>query len=244
MKRFLYLLASFFSITALNAPVFAQQSPTSTVLYCGQGEQIPVINTDKPATDTPVTCDLALKKEVSINGTDFFDANSADTAPQANINDVVTYKITVKDATAQPYYISSGVVVVEDILPSSLSLIDTVPNTGIVTDGVWTYSYQSSATLVVHAKVLASGNINNTAILNTNVDQNYASCDGPCFTDMGNGNNTDNAYIVVKAKPQVLGATTATLADTGSSLLGQTIVASAIILLTIYIARRKNVKKL
>lgn len=244
MKRVLYLLASILSVTIFGAPVFAQVAPTSTVLFCGQSQQAPVLDIDKPATDTPITCDLALKKEVSVNGTDFFDANTTDAAPQANIDDVITYKITVTDVTSLPYAINGGTVVVNDVLPSGLSLVSATPSAGTLTADSWIYSYQTSATLIIRAKVLTSGTINNTAVLNTNVDQSTPNCDGICPTDMSNGNNIDNAYITVKAKPQVLGATTtATLVDTGSSPLGQTIVASAIILLTIFVARRKNVQK-
>src|SRR3989344_3914493 len=64
-------------------------------------------------------CDLALQKEVSVNGGAFFDADTSAEAVSATVGDSVVYRISITDTSTidRDYYVG-GAVQVYDVLPA------------------------------------------------------------------------------------------------------------------------------
>src|SRR5262249_18349529 len=105
--------ASALSCDAVNLQVCElDQTPPSFVECTELDVEIPVETTDG--------CDLAIDKQVSINGGPFVEADSSADAANATIGDTVTWQITVtntSDGSLNP----TGSVVVHDVLPTEVT---------------------------------------------------------------------------------------------------------------------------
>ncbi len=224
--------------TAAASPVFAADIDQPKLECISQSE-------NEIQEDTLAVCDLGVQKQVAINSGALDDANTIATAVKANIGSTITYKITIDSfGTTLPY----GVYYVKDVLPTQLQYVahQTVSGSYETTTNLWVLddSMVFPASLTITATVVSGGLIDNVAGL-----EFFANCAAECatneYSDDNLQNNSDHAYINVASTPQVLGASTTTpqvLAETGSSLVLQSIAAVLIIGATVVIAFKKNFK--
>ena len=187
-------------------------------------------------------CDLGIKKEVSVNGGAYVDANSQAEAATAQVGDTITWKVTVTNGL--PLTMPIGDVDVSDVLPAGVNFVSAVASTGTYSANVWHftvgvdgdgYSSNLPATLFITTTAQTVGTVMNEA----NLAAYY--CDGSCsYSDADSSNNSDPAYVIVQTAPQVLGdSTTATPQVLGASTLANTgtgVLASALAGFLIFIA--------
>ena len=223
-----------------------------SVSYLGCNNQA-IVLPDKPdllPSETLIPlCDLSIKKEVSINGGTFVDANTSSVAASAYIGDQVTWKITVKNTSTRGA-VPTSIVTVGDVLPAGFTLLSsTTSNTpSDFTANTWKINPTSDlpATLNIVGTAITAGTFKNTAAFTT-----FDSCNDGCnstYNDAVPSNNSDDAYVTILAKPQVLGASTTTitptLVNTGTSTLVSAL-AAALLAVTagvIIFARRSSDK--
>jgi uncharacterized repeat protein (TIGR01451 family) len=254
MKRMRVFIANISFVAGLSASALLGASvsaaTTSPSLQCpvqqGNVEVVRVdLNTD--------TCDLAIDKQVSVNGGTFVEADTAGDAAQAHVGDTVTWKVTVTNNSGdlQPY----GVVYVKDVLPAGVTFVNYVATDGtyLYNDGSpfennWILPSQKSvdetlastlpATLTITTTANATGLVQNTAAFNK-YDEGH--CDGGCaYQDADADNDSNDAWVNIQTKPQVLGDSTVTpqvlgLTNTGSGT-GASIAAGSLLAITLAIA--------
>ena len=232
MKSFKLLVAGAF-VLALLTPVLA-------VRMAGAQTQLPewgcYIQDGEFSFITTEGCDLALQKEVSVNGGAFFDADTSGEAVNATIGDSVVYRISITDTSTiyRDYYVG-GAVQVYDVLPVGVTFGSYSTSDGSTYDqsiGTWQFILSSGTvyplTLTVNTTAAATGLTENMAFLAGNY------CDGWCeYSDSNSENNADSAWINVSAAPVVLAESTpVVLAATGSGA-AESLVAGGLILATL-----------
>jgi len=238
MKSFKLLVGCAF-VAALLIPVFAggvAHAQTSGVLQCVNNNtvsKLPDVESDD--------CDLAIKKEVSVNGGAFVDANTSAEAVQGNVGNSVVWKVTITNPlTPNPNedFFPTGIVLVGDNLPAGVTYVSSSTSDGSTYDesaDVWQFNLNSSTTYPVTLTI-------NTTAASVGQSQNFAflsgyACDGDFFfceySDANNENDGDQAWIEVSAAPVVLGESTpVVLAATGSGTT-ESLVAAGLILSTL-----------
>lgn len=166
-------------------------------------------------------CDLSLKKEVSVNGGAFVDANNSSDAASAHVGDQVVWRITVSNSgSSTPTGLGS--VTVNDVLPSGVTYVSSASSDGS------TYYTSLNQWIIPLASIISTSSVSLDITTQANAvgsSENIAtiafhdpgSCDGNrcVYGDDNSANDTDNAWISVSAQPQVLADTT-TLAKTGN----------------------------
>jgi uncharacterized repeat protein (TIGR01451 family) len=185
-------------------------------------------------------CDLAVDKQVSVDGGAYVEADTSTDAAQANVGDTITWKITVTNNSSGGYT-PTGVVYVHDVLPSAgVNYVSSSATAGdYITSGFFAdYWYlplfnsdeesNLPATLTLTTTSTATGLFENTATL-SKYDQ--GNCDGGCtYSDADPSNDSNDAWIDPSAKPSVLAEST-TLTNTGNGI-GASLVASGMLALT------------
>lgn len=213
----------------VGSVVSAQPAPVlECVIFFGEG-----------SASSSQDCDLAIKKEVSVNSGPFLDANTAAEAASATVGNSVVWRISVTNPLVpDDGYIPFGIVRVSDALQPGIAFVSSTTSDGSTYDEsskVWQFNLDSSTTfpviLTINTTASATGLVENTAFLS-----GYA-CDGPDFFceygDTNPENNLDSAFVNISAVPVVLGETTpVVLAATGSGVL-QSAVAGGLILTTL-----------
>lgn len=211
-------------------------------------------------------CDLSVNKQVSVNGGAFVDADSSATAASAYVGDTITWKITVQNTNTE--LTPRGTAYISDILPAGVSFNSSVASNGefIGNDGSyfannWVLPLLRTdgdslvtalpATLTITTTANAIGLLKNTATLSKYDNGQYDG--GAVYKDANSTNDTNDAYVNIQSKPQVLAATTSTpatpaaqetLAETGTqtistvTLLATFMTSSALIATTL--RRRKS----
>jgi uncharacterized repeat protein (TIGR01451 family) len=160
-------------------------------------------------------CDLALDKQVSVNGGEPVHAETADQAQNVTVGDTVTWTITFSNNSTEEYY-PCGQVTVDDVLPSGVSLTNSLASTGEYNqdNGQWTFTLGnfcnqdnqdfSQATLTLTTTATTAGLIENTASLSEYNPCFYegepGTCEDPPYIDANSANNSHSAYINVAAK--------------------------------------------
>lgn len=246
------MFAVLFGALAFVKPASAAPDRTPCVddsEACLQIPTTPLNCTHDP--DSHGDCDLAIDKQVSVNGGAYADADTSDAAANAVVGDTVVWKVIVTNT--DPTFTPLGTVYISDILPSGLTYNSHVasdgdyhPSDGSFFENKWwlplahmdgdSLVTNLPATLTINTTITSVGLIKNTAAI-TNYDP--GSCDGGgcIFGDDDGDNNSNDAYINVSAKPVVLGESSTTpqvlaLTDTGSdttaSALAALLVVSAI----------------
>lgn len=256
IKRALFAVAGVITIMAplsLSAVAHAQTALDIQSLKCRY--------TSDGTFYTSQGCDLAVDKQVSVNGGAYVEAHTAGDAAQATIGDTITWKITISNPNAgeslgQPF----GLVRVSDVLPTAGVSYDGTSYTaskGAYTSDVWEFvlfdgSTNLPATLTIVTHATATGSFENKAILS---DYNPCTSENNCgwqggYSDADSGNDQNSAWIDPSAGPQVLADTTTAssgqvLADTGStSSTIVSIIATLIIVSTVavmFVGRTKQV---
>jgi len=255
MKRLKLLLASLAFVFALGTPalvnaVVSAQSCDNANCIGNQADgltpivQCPTIDGEitNPNTDL---CDLAVNKQVSVNGGAFVNADTAADAASAHIGDTVTWKITVTNNS--PSLTPQGTVYVNDVLPSGVTYQSSTASSGeYITDSSnfffndWHLPLRNPdtsttlpATLTITTKASSVGQFQNIATL---AKYDGGQCDGGCtYADANPSNDSDDAWVNIQTAPQVLGeSTTSTpqvlgLTNTGTSTTLQTIFAILLI---------------
>jgi uncharacterized repeat protein (TIGR01451 family) len=239
VSRYISILGVVIGLITAASPVLAADIDQNK-LECVSQSEVEVLE------DVPAVCDFGIQKQVAINGGVTNDADTIQTAVKANIGSTVTYKITLSSyGTSLPY----GVYYIKDVLPAQLQYVShqTAFGSYETTTNLWALDDNATfpAVLTLTATVLSGGLIDNVAGL-----EFFAYCASECATneyvDDNPQNNSDHAYINVATTPQVLGASTTTpqvLAETGSSLVLQSIAAVLITVTAVLIAFKKNFKK-
>jgi uncharacterized repeat protein (TIGR01451 family) len=141
MKRVKLLLASAGFVLALAVPlinagmaqaVALDQIDQSVALRCRkvvEDGEFPSI------TSTTNGCDLAVDKQVSINGGIFVEADTSSDPAMAHVGDTVTYKITVSNTSDDPSSMTpQGIVTVHDLLPSGITFGSATASAGIYSE--------------------------------------------------------------------------------------------------------------
>lgn len=227
MKRFKLLLASILFALASIVSVFlgsVAYAATQSVLTCAS------TNLEVTNQDVQQICDLSIDKQVSVNGGPFVEADTSDAAANANVGDTVTWQITVtSNSTGTP----SGVVFVSDLLPAGFTLnsssISPVIAFSSYNSGIWQLPLTNSdghtnlpATLTLTTTADLIGTVKNTASF-LRQDHAGSGCpDGGCsYVDGDSSNDSNDAWVNVQTKPQVLAASTSdpTLVNTGSGAM-------------------------
>lgn len=194
-------------------------------------------------------CDLAIKKEVSVNGGAYYDANTSGEAVSAYLGDTVTWKITVTNNI--PASSPLGDIQVGEFLPAGVDYLSNTVTAGTYDDSIhlWTltigtneegYLTNLPAVLTLTTKAIDIGVHENRA------DISAYNCDGWCeYEDSDTANNFDLAFINVSTKPQVLGASTGQvlgLVDTGTNTILSLLTGISLVLVTVglrYATRRR-----
>lgn len=241
----------------LGAVVHAQAAPDLQPLQCR--------HTSDGIFYSSEGCDLAVDKQVSINGGAFVEADTSATAAQAQVGDTVTWKVTVSNNTPDQGSIEFpdpsnpfGLVRVSDILPTAGVSYDGTSYTASVgnySSNVWEIvlfdttdpahtNLPATLTIVTHAT--ATGLYENTAKLS---DYNPCTSENTCswqggYQDANSANDSNDAWIDPSAKPVVLAQST-TLTNTGSGTALQTIAAGSLIAATAatFLVSRKRAYK-
>lgn len=237
------LVSSLFVVPFMTATVSAQNRNTS--LDCSVPDIIIEV-------DEQEVCDLAIQKQVKVNGGSFVDANDVAGAANARVGDNITWQITVTN-TSNLGLMPRDVVYVHDVLPAGLTFESSTASNGSGAydelSNTWIIDTENDlpATLTIVTTATTIGTITNTAAI---AEIDY--CGDGCiddFSDDNSANNSDDAVVVVSSLPQVLGssttATPAVLAATGSnfiaSILAGTLTVTAVAV--VVIARRRSTIK-
>lgn len=156
-------------------------------------------------------CDLAITKEVSVNGGAFAAADTSDTAATAKVGDTLTWRVTVTD-TSEEQAVPFGLVTVSDVVPAGVTVGTVVASEGSYADGAWTFDVDGTlpVTLTVTTTANAVGMVQNTASFAdynpNNCGDNESGvglCEDPPYADVDSTNNTDSAFVNVQAVPVV-----------------------------------------
>jgi uncharacterized repeat protein (TIGR01451 family) len=159
-------------------------------------------------------CDLAIDKQVSVNGSAFVDAPTSTTAVQAHVGDSVIWKVIVSNNSSVGLT-PKGSVTVSDVVPTGLSNVTTSASEETFTNGKWTFGLHDGlpATLTITSTASTLGLIENSAALtgyiycqDTNVDSVDSSAQVSCghpYVDDVKSNNASNAFINVVAVPVI-----------------------------------------
>jgi uncharacterized repeat protein (TIGR01451 family) len=189
------------------------------VLSCATSNE--VVSVDGPI---PI-CDLAIDKQVSVNGGTYVEADTSADAAQAQVGDTVTWQITVTNNSSAGYN-PGGFVYVKDDIPSGFNLTSSNPSVGtwgVYAPDVWSIPLSTDgssnlpATLTFTTTATAAGLFDNTALF-LRFDS-FGCPDGGCaYHDGDPSNDSNDAWVDPSAKPVVLAdSTTApTLVNTGS----------------------------
>ncbi len=258
------LLAAAIFATATILPIVGLVTPVQAVgdqivVQCPQNIQLDVIG------DVPHVCDLAVDKQVSVNGGPFVEADTSPDAANAQVGDTITWKVIVTNNSTDGLT-PHGVVYVKDALPSGVAFQSYVATDGtyigdngsffannwvlplLKSDGDDGFVTTLPATLTLITKATSTGLIENTAAFNK---YDPGSCDGGCaYIDADSDNNSNDAWVNIQVKPQVLGESTSTpqvlgLSNTGTSVVMPSIVALSLITSTMalgYIGRGRRQK--
>ncbi len=215
---------------------------------------------------SPQGCDLAVDKQVSINGGSFLDADSSADAAQAHVGDTVTWKITVSNPNQESLGEPFGLVRVSDILPTAGVSYDGssyTASTGTYSGDVWQFAlFDTSnsdnphtnlpATLSIVTHSTATGLFKNTATLtdyNPCTDETNCGWQG-AYGDADSSNDSNDAWIDPSGKPAVLADSTTntsgTLANTGDSTVAISAAGCLIVIMALIVnfLNRKQAYKL
>lgn len=234
MKSFKLLISVAF-VFALLTPVFLGRT--------AYAQQAPVLQCAFEVFPEGASCDLAIKKEVSVNGGAFTDANTAGDAVAAFVGDVLTWKVSVANESTlggNP----EGTVRVSDLLPAGVSFVSATASDGTYDNstGTWEFTLTTSTTypvtLLINTTAASEGTAQNTAAFD---QYDPPQCDENCnlpYGDFNPENNSDDAFANISTRPVVLAASTTAppqvLAETSSSII-QSIVAAGLIVLTLVV---------
>ncbi len=222
------------------APVYAQQAP-----------QLCFANEVQIEVDAQPACDLAINKEVSVNGGAFTPADTLGAAVQSTVGDTITWRITITDLSVG--YVPYTDIAVSDILPSQVSYVSHTASVGTYDQAEWVlptstmvgeFDYESllPAVLTIQTTATTVGVAQNTAAFST------VFCDGPCgYFDSNDANDSNDAFVRINlpSQPQVLGSTTTpqVLAATGTSSIVLTIaVGTGLVLAAIFLQRFTTIR--
>ncbi len=187
----LMLVIPLFSLTLMLPALVTTQAFADQ-----QSQALECYSVEDPTTEG---CDLALTKQVSVNGSSYTEAETTATAPSAKVGDTISYKVTVTN-DSDTNLVPQGSVTVTDNLPNSLTLDSAVASAGTYTDGSWTFDLSGNlpATLTLTTTANSAGVIENIAALT-----GYTASEvDPPYTDANNSNNSDEAYVDVSAVPK------------------------------------------
>ena len=234
MKSIKMLVAGAF-VAALLIPVFVggvvRAQTTGGVLQCESDGQL-----------EPDDCDLAITKEVSVNGGAFVDANTSGEAAQANVGDSIVWLITVTNPSVPDEgYFPTGTVQVGDNLPPEVTYVSSLASDGSTyneSSDIWQFNLDSSTTypltLTINTTAASTGLAQNIAFLSgyacDELDEVIFFCE---ISDSNTENNADQAWADISAAPVVLGESTpVVLAATGSGV-AESLVAAGLIVSTL-----------
>lgn len=170
-------------------------------------------------------CDMAILKEVSVNGGSFVDANTSLEAAQAAVGNTVTWRITVTNESTGDYLNPIFTVYIEDVLPAGFNLGSAVASDGSFSSNIWTLP------LITEVGEGSFSNLPSVLTLTTTATtvglfenianfSEYDECGDDCIVDYWDTNpenDQNSAFVNVSAPPVVLGESTpVVLAATGS----------------------------
>src|SRR3989344_2417170 len=135
MKSFKLLIAGAF-VFALLTPVFATRVASAQVDTDVIFEDL-ICNWDNGEGITE-GCDLAIDKQVSINGGSFVPADTDSDAAQAQVGDTVTWQIVVTNNSDEDL-IPHGVLTVNDKPPLGVEFDSYPPTAGTYSSDQWTF---------------------------------------------------------------------------------------------------------
>jgi uncharacterized repeat protein (TIGR01451 family) len=240
MKKFKLVLAVVLFAVFVSAPVVVapHAHAESTYLLCSY------VDGEFPGNTTE-GCDLVVTKQVSINGGAFVDADSAETAAQAQVGDSVQWKIVVTDNSDEgntPF----GIVTIHDVLPAGVTAGSFTTSTGTYAAGDWVFTLGQNlpATLILNSTAATPGLVKNTAAF---TDYDPDNCDGRCvdppYFDADNASNTNDAFVSIAAVPVVVTTPVVpTLVNTGVNPLAAMTVAFVLALAAVVIFNYDKVK--
>jgi uncharacterized repeat protein (TIGR01451 family) len=130
------------------------------MLKCGKVE---IITEDSVISNS---CDLAITKTVSVNGSTPPTSTTVTTPLQAHVGDSVVWTITVSNNSSQgliPY----GTVSIKDVLPSGVTYVSSNTNgAGTFSNNSWSLPFSSlKATLILTTTANTLGPVVNTATI-------------------------------------------------------------------------------
>jgi uncharacterized repeat protein (TIGR01451 family) len=203
--------------------------------------------------DSHGDCDLAVDKQVSVNGGAFVEADTPADAAQAHVGDTITWKITVTNESTEGFT-PTGTVYVNDLLPTGVAYVSSSATSGnYITSGLFANHWllpllQSDgdggfittlpATLTITSTSNSTGLFENIATLDK---YDNGHCDGGCvYGDSNPDNDSNDAWIDPSAPPAVLGLNSGdpqvlALTNTGSSTV-PSLIAGILIVGTLGIA--------
>lgn len=192
-------------------------------------------------------CDLAIDKQVSVNGGLFVEADTSADAAQAHVGDTITWKITVSNASTGNQSPAGTWLYVKDDIPSGFNVTNTTVSAGfwgVYASDIWSLPLTNDesstlpATMTITSTSTATGLFDNFAVLYRYEAQGCP--DGGCtYSDDVSGNNINHAWVDPSGQPVVLADTT-TLANTGSGTMESVIAGGliAVTALTILVGRK------
>ena len=170
------------------------------VTDCG-GFRICAVNADTQEPEG--NCDMAILKEVSVNGGAFVDANTSPDAVNAVIGDTVTWRITVTNESTGDYGSPLFTVWISDVLPAGFNLESAVPSDGSFSSNTWElplitevgegFFSNLPAVLTLTTTATATGLSENVAAF-SEYDGCGDDCVGP-YADDESDNNSDSAWV-------------------------------------------------
>ncbi|HLG91004.1 MAG TPA: hypothetical protein VI336_02495 [Candidatus Saccharimonadales bacterium] len=230
MKSFkLWLVALFVSTLAVSVFSLASVSAqTGGILQCVQEE--PIDN-----------CDLGIKKEVSVNGGTFLDANASAEAANAVVGDTVTWRITVDREGTDFDGFPVGTIIVGDNLPSGVTYISTSTSDGSTYDessDIWQFTLDIPTTypvtLTINTTAAGIGLAQNIAFLSGYICDVSDFCeDSGEYSDSNRLNNGDEAWVNISAAPVVLAESTPVVLAATDSGITESLVAAGLIAATL-----------
>jgi uncharacterized repeat protein (TIGR01451 family) len=214
----------------------AHAAEVNPIVTCGDAVD-QVCNLEQPTetlncfhdSDAKGFCDLAIDKQVSVNGGAFVEADTSADGAQAQVGDTVTWKITVTDNSSGGFE-PHGILTVADVLPSGAAYDSSSATVGTYDSGTWTFDIEGNlpATLTIVSHAVSTGLFKNTATLSV-----LDSCSDDCvglYSDADPSNDSNDAWFDPSAKPAVLAEST-TLTNTGNGI-GASLVAGGMLALT------------
>lgn len=246
MKRVKWFLASLsFSLTIFT-PLLISQASAAVVNYLSCNRRIVLDNNIVELADVADKCDLGLDKQVSVNGGAFVDADTSPDAAIAQIGDTVTWKITVTNESTNNL-VPFGYAYILDVIPSGFTFNSYTASAGTygifpsAPSNYWSLPLLNSdsntnlpATLTLVTTAQIPGLYQNTAKLDRFEGGEQICPDGGCaYHDGDPSNDSNDAWVLIQTKPQVLGSNT--LANTGSGTTAS-LIAAGLISITVIVA--------